>query len=218
MRSMFALTLVCALAATAAANGDNEISGNSTTRSLRSSSADALTGDPLVGGGIGIARALDVLGSAAGGDHLRLWATADIMWATADGTMFQTLDTHMFDTMMTVGARLRYTPYRFVAMSAGLALGSQHESVRLIDSADNASDTGWGAVARGSLQADLLAESPSFAFGLRFETGYVAASGVGLTPKQERTGDMLTIPATSASIGHLDLSGPYLNVALVAQF
>jgi hypothetical protein len=139
-------------------------------------------------------------------------------WASADGTMFQTLTTHMFDTMLTAGARLRYTPYRFVAVSAGLALGAQHESVQLIDSADNASDTGWGALARGSLQADLLASSQRIAFGLRFEVGYVAATGVALTPKQERSGDMLTIPVTNASIGHLDLSGPYMNIGLVAQF
>jgi hypothetical protein len=220
MRAILLLVLLTTLLPPLAAHAnDNELSAGSSTRSLRSSSADALTGDALVGGGIGIARGLDV-GSAAGDvrDHMRLWATSDITWASADGTMFQTLSTHMFDTMLTAGARLRYTPYRFVAMSAGLALGAQHESVRLIDSSDNASDTGWGAVARGSLQADLMAESQHISFGLRFEVGYVAASGVGLTPKQERTGDMLTIPVTEASIGHLDLSGPYMNVGLVAQF
>jgi hypothetical protein len=210
MRAILLLVLMTA----SAAAGDNEISAGSSTRALRSSSADALTGDALVGGGVAIARGLDVDVR----DDMRVWATADMTWMSADGTMFQTLTTHMFDTMLTAGARLRYTPYRFCALSAGVALGAQHESVRLIDSADNASDTGWGALARGSLQADLLADSQHFAFGLRFEVGYVEATGVGLTPKQERTGDMLTIPVTSATIGHLDLSGPYVNVGLLAQF
>src|SRR5258706_5401829 len=162
---MRALLLLALMTATASADGDNEIYAGSSTRALRSSSADALTGDALVGGGVGIARGLDVDVR----DHMRVWATADVTWMSADGTMFQTLTTHMFDTMLTAGARLRYTPYRFCALSAGVALGAQHESVRLIDSADNASDTGWGALARGSLQADVVANSATLVFGLRFE-------------------------------------------------
>jgi hypothetical protein len=214
MRSFF---IVILLAGTASA-GDNEVSFESTTRSLRSSSADAITGDSLVGGGVGIGRALGVELPR----HFTLWSEAGITWSGATGSMFTVLATDLFDTTITAGLHLRYQPIRNVAVSAGVAIGAQHASLSITDSMDHtASDTAWGAVARASTKIDLLAiDRPRFSIGVRAEFGYLFSQGIELVPTEQRTddADTLHIPMSEASLGHLDLGGAFFNIGLVSQF
>jgi hypothetical protein len=214
MRSFLILVV---LAGTASA-GNNEVSFESTTRSLRSSSADAVTGDSLVGGDVGIGRALGVELPR----HFTLWSDAGITWSGATGTMFSVLATDLFDTTITAGLHLRYRPIRYVAISAGIAIGAQHASLSITDSMDHtASDTAWGAVARASMKLDLLAvDLPRFSFGVRAEFGYLLSQGIELVPTEQRTddSDTLHIPMSEASLGHLDLGGAFFNIGLVSQF
>ena len=214
---MRALLLSLLIAGTAYA-GNSEVEFGSTARAMRSGSADAVTGDSLVGGGIDIGRKLSV-------DLPRrftLWSDAGVTWSGANGTMFTVLATDLFDTTITAGLHLRYQPIRNIAVSAGVALGAQHASLSITDSMDHtASDTAWGAVARASVKLDVLAvDVPRFAFGLRVELGYLASQGIELVPTEERTddADTLHIPMSEASLGHLDLGGGFVNIGLVSQF
>jgi hypothetical protein len=210
--------LIVMLLATMASAGNDELTFGSNIRALRSNSADAVTGDSLVGGGLGLGRALE-LGLP---HHLTVWTDAGITWSGASGSMFSVISTDLFDMTITAGTHLRYQPVHNLAVAAGVAVGAQHASLSLTDSMNHtASDTAWGAVARAALQIDLLAiDLPRFSFGLRGEFGYLAAQGIELVPTQQRTdsSDTLHIPVTEASLGHLDLSGLYANIGLVAQF
>ncbi len=216
MRVLLLVSLLGAAAPASAAPHD-ELTFGSLIRALPSSSADAVTANSLVGGGLGVGRELGV----ALPGPFTLWADAGISWASATGSMFQTLQTDLFDLTLTVGAHVRYRPYRNLAVGAGVAVGSQHASLGLTDTMNHtASDTGWGAVARASLQADLLAvDLPRFALGLRGELGYLAASSIELVPTWDRGGgDTLYIPMQEASLGHLGLGGPFATISLVSQF
>lgn len=197
---------------------NNEVELGSTTRAMRSSSADALTGDSLVGGGIDIGRRLVI-------DLPRrfsLWSDAGVTWSGATGEMFSVLATDLFDTTLTAGLHLRYTPVRNLAVSAGVAIGAQHAELSITDSMGHvASDAAWGAVARASIKLDLLAvDFTRFACGVRIELGYLASQGIALVPTEQRTddADTLHIPMSEASLGHLDLGGAFIHVGLVSQF
>ncbi len=213
MRALLCLLLLPSIAS---ADG-HEITFGTDARAMRSSSADALTGDALVGAHLELGRALD-LGLP---HHLVVWADADAIWSGAKGTMFDEFATTLFSTTLTGGLRLRYQPIRNLGISAGVAFGAQHASLTLTDSTDHEADDGaWGAVARASVKLDLLAvDKPKFGLGIRGELGYLAAQGVELVPKQQRADDgTLYIPMTEASLGHLDLGGPYVNISLLTQF
>lgn len=213
-------TLLCLmiLAGTAHA-GDNEVSFGSNARALRSSSADAVTGDSLLGGSLGFGRALHTIELPR---HFTLWSDVGLTWSSASGSMFTVLATDLFDTTITAGLHVRYRPVRNVGVSAGVAIGAQHASLSITDTMDHtASDTAWGAVARASTQIDLLAvDLPRFAIGLRVELGYLFSQGIELIPTEKRTdaADTLHIPMQEASLGHLDLGGAFINIGLVSQF
>lgn len=214
---MRALLFVLLFTTPVAAAPVDELTFGSQLRGLPSSSADAVTAHSLVGGGLGLARAL-VLTLPT---HVTLWADAGLGWAGANGAMFQTLATHLFASTLVVGAHLRYQPYRNLAVGAAVGVGAQHTSLELTDTMGHtASDTGWGAVARAGLQVDLLVvDRSSFALGLRGELGYLAASAIELTPRPDRgNGDTLHIPMQEASLGHLDLGGPIATVSVISQF
>src|SRR5262249_37913558 len=155
-------------------------------------SATALTSDSLGGSSMRYARALDVELP----EHFTLWAQGGYDLLMADGTMFGTLDTHITALAFTGGARLRYQRWSYVAASAVLAAGPENARVSLTASNSNsASDHGWGAIGLAALQLDLLAyDTSSFSFGMRFELGYVAATGVGITPKRSKEDGVLQIP------------------------
>ena len=209
------LLLLAGFAGSAAA-APYELSVGSSVRALPG--ADPVTADSLAGGGLGLGRRLDLDLP----NHLELWTEASSLWSGAHGAMFQTLTTHVFDVTLTAGAHLRYHAFRNVAVSGALAIGYQHASLSIKDTMDHtASDTGWGPVARASLQVDVLAvDRPDFALGLRGELGYLAAAGIAMTPTEQRTdsSDTLHIPMQEASVGHLDLGGPFFTISLVSQF
>ena len=212
MRSL----LFIALLAGAAHAGNNEIVIGSNVRALHSNSANALTDTSYAGGTVGFSRALDLELPY----HLTLWADADANFGGTTGTMFSYIDTEVFAMSYLAGAHVRYQPFRGFAVGAGLAVGPQYESLKLVDSmSHSARDHGWGAAARASVRGEILfVDVPKLKMGFRVEYGYLAASGVELTPKQSMDDTTLHIPVTEASVGHLDLSGQYLTFGIVSQF
>jgi len=77
---MRAILIVMLLATTASA-GNDELTFGSNIRALRSSSADAVTGDSLVGAALGLGRALDLELPHL----LTVWSDAGIAWSGAKG-------------------------------------------------------------------------------------------------------------------------------------
>jgi hypothetical protein len=213
MRHLLALLLV---AGTAHA-GEHELSIGSTTQTLRTSSANALTGDSLGGGRLTYARGLDF--QLVSG--LALWGEAGFAWGGATGTMFQTLDTELDTLGLSVGARVRYALHPRVIASARLDIGMTRASVAIRDRAGRtASDAGWGPSSTATLGVDLLAiRGPRFALGLRTELGVVGAAPIALTARPEAPDDdALRLQMSAASLGSLNLSGTTFALSVVSEF
>lgn len=215
MRALLALLL---LSSTAYA-GDHEVSIGSAVRALRTDSANALTEDSLGGGQLGYEHALD-LPLLPG---VELWATGTFGWASADGTMFQTLTTTVDTLSFTVGGRARYPFGRWLNATARLDLGTSRADVALRDDASHtAADAGWGVLTQGALGLELMlfrSRRSGFTLGFRAELGYVAASPISLTATPESgSDDTLQLEMSAASLGSLNLSGPVFAGALSSQF
>jgi hypothetical protein len=213
MRHLLALLL---LAGTAHA-GSNELSLGTTTQTLQTSSANALTGDSLVGGRLTYARGLD-LQLLPG---LALWGEAAIASGNATGTMFQTLDTEIETFGLAFGVRARYALHPRVIASARLDLGMMRAAVAIRDQAGRtASDRGWGPSSTATLGVDLLAvRGPRFALGLRTELGLVGVAPIALTGRPEvPDDDTLRLQMSAASLGSVNLSGTTFAMSLVSQF
>jgi hypothetical protein len=209
---MRTLLLIAMLGSTADAD-DNEIWLGGGSRALRSSSADAVTGDSLGVGSLGYARRLELPAPVA------VWIDAGFGWGGADGTMFQTLQTQLDTYAFTAGVRASYRLHRLVDATARVDLGTARTALALSDGMTTESDSGWGALVQGALGTDLYAaRSPVFALGVRVELGYTRATGVALAPRADMPSDTLKIATTQASIGHLDLSGPFLVVSALTRF
>jgi len=206
--SIFCVVL---LAAPAARADGNELAIGGGSRALRSASADAVTADSLGMGSLGYAHALDI-GPVP---RLALWAEAGFDWGSATGTMFQTHATKVSTEVVVVGLRAHYTLHRLIDATARVDLGTARTALSL----DNASDSGWGAVAEGALGVDLFASrSPTFGIGLRTELGYTATSAVAITPHTDQPSDTLKLQMIESSIGHLDLSGPWFGISVIGTF
>jgi hypothetical protein len=219
MRIAIALCLVAVTTAAAYAGEGprHELSLGSSTRALRSSSANAVTADSLGGGSVGYAHALDL-------DifpRLALWLEGSFGWGGVDGVMFQTLTTEVDAIAFTAGGRARYTLHRNVHASARLELGTARARLAIRDDQGHtATDKGWGVTSSAGLGLELLAVArPRFSLGLRAELGYVATSAVSLvaTPEGERN-NTLQLEMTAAGLGSLDLSGPAFGASVVSQF
>ncbi len=214
MRTAIVLLL---LTATAYAD-DNELTIGSSTRALRTSSANALTEDSLTGGALAYARRLD-LQLVPG---LELWAQATFAWGGADGTMFQTVTTELDTMAFTAGGGVRYPLWRRVVAATGrLEIGTARAAVELRDgSGHSATDQGWGAITSATAGLELYAvRKPQFGFGVRFELGAVATSSISLTATPaDDGGKTLELDMMAASLGSLNLSGPVFAAALVGQF
>jgi hypothetical protein len=205
-----ALLLLCSTA-----YAGTELSVGSSDRALRSSSADAVTGDSLTGGQLGLAHQLhiDLPGFTVS-------ATMGLWWGSAKGTLFD-LATDLGQSAYLVGGRARYAVVPHIAASAGVQVGLAHTSLALTDAMDRkVADSAWGGIAEGALGVDLLAiDTPRFSLGMRIELGYVAAAAVTLAGKQARPDDgTLHLEMTQASLGRLDLSGPYAGVSVMSAF
>jgi hypothetical protein len=206
----FALLLVCSTA-----YAGNELSVGSSDRALRSSSADAVTGDSLTGSQLGLAHQLHV--DLPG---FTVSATMGLWWGSAKGTLFD-LATDLGQSAYLVGGRARYAVVPHIAASAGVQVGLARTSLALTDAMDRkVADSAWGGIAEGALGVDLLAiDTPRFSLGMRIELGYVAAAAVTLAGKQARPDDgTLHLQMTQASLGQLDLSGPYAGVSVMSAF
>jgi hypothetical protein len=209
MRALL-LLLVCSTA-----YAGNELSIGTNDRALRSSSADAVTGDSYFGGQLAFAHDLQL-----GLHGVSIAATGTLVWGGADGTLFD-MSTSLGQTAYLVGVRARYSVVPHLAAGADLQVGAAHTSLSLRDAMERTvSDDGWGAIAAGSLSVDVLAvDTPRFALGIRLALGYVAASAVSLSGKAARPDDgTLRLQMTQASLGRLDLSGPYAAVSVVSDF
>jgi hypothetical protein len=203
-------TILLLLLATHTASADDQIWIGGGARALRSTSADAVTGDSLPLGMLGYAHALpvDVPG-------IRLWAEAGFSWGAVDGTMFQTMDTHVSTDMFIAGARAQYPLLRWLDATGRADVGTAHTSLDVA----NLSDGAWGALAQGAVGFDLYASrTPVFSLMLRTELGYTLTQAVGLTPHADVPDGTIRIDANAASIGHLDLSGRWFAFSLVGAF
>jgi hypothetical protein len=198
----------------------DEVSIGGTTRALRSPSANALTGANLAGVTLSAARNLghDLAISLAPG--LTLWAEANLVTGSADGTMFQSLSTSIDELGLTGGLAARYRLHRRITAGAGVAVGAQRARVAITDRSGTAYDHGWGAMASATAALDVFLVAPPrrFGLGLRLEAGYVAAQGIALTLHTDRPGDAIPLTMTELSLGHLDLSGPSASLSLLGQF
>jgi hypothetical protein len=219
-------TLGCALAAaaaaTAAARGAaadtnrNELSFGGQARALRSSSANAVTGDNLAGVSIGAARDLGL----APLPRLSLWAEAGLTTGTADGTMFQTMATELRQLGLTGGLAARYQLHRLITASARVSLGAERARLHIAGGGAYAqTGAAWGAAASAGAALDLFAASrPPFGIGIRLELGYVAAQAIGLSMHRDGPGPGAPIALDDLMLGHLDLGGPSAALSLLGQF
>ena len=212
MRTAILLVLL-----TQTAHADNEITITESVRALRTSSANAITDDSLVGGSLGYARELPMqIGPFS------LWAHASFDWAVAEGTMFQTLTTDLYTLGGSAGVRARYNLWRErIIASARAELGFVRATLEIHDEADHtARDSGWGATTAIGAGIDLVAiRSRRFTMAFRTELAAVATSSIPLsaTPARDDS-DMLQLEMTAASLGSLNLSGPVFAVSFVGQF
>jgi hypothetical protein len=194
----------------------HELSIGSTTRALRTDSANALTDDSLGGGALTYAHALP-LELMPG---LLVWGQATLGWGGADGMMFQTLSTELDTLSVLVGGRARYVLHPRVIASGRLQLGMARAGLTIRDGAYVASDAAWGPVSETALGVDLLAvNARRFKLGVRFELGLVASVPVGLAPTAESgSAGTLQLEMSTSEIGSLNLSGTTLGISVVSQF
>jgi hypothetical protein len=215
MRQFHALVALLVLTAPAFAD-THEVSIGSTSRTLRTDSANALTGESLGGGALSYGHALgmELL------PGLAVWAEGSFGWGSADGTMFQTLSTELDSLSFTVGARARYPLRNRIVANARVDLGLARAAVQLRDdTGHSASDHGWGAMSQVALGLDLFAIRRSeLSLGIRLELGYVGATPVQLTTAPSDSDGTLQLEMTTASLGSLNLSGAVFEVSIVSDF
>jgi hypothetical protein len=214
---MRVLVLLC-IASGIARAGSNELEVGSATRALRTSSADAVTADSL---GIAQLRYMRRLGDPLDVAGLELWVGGGFEPGFVTGTMFQTMATSI-DALAVVGsARARYRLVDHLAATARVSLGGVRTALELKDGAGHVlEDAGWGLLASGALGVDATAfEARPITVGMRFEVGYTRTTAPAMTPRPPSPDDgTLHLAMSAASIGHLDLSGPFIAFSLIAQF
>jgi hypothetical protein len=218
MRAALPLLIVLGAGATAHADDNaNEIALGAATRTLRSSSANAVTDQSLGGGELSYGRSLGITLMP----HLELWAGAGFSWGGASGTMFQTLSTEVDSVAFTLGARARYRLHPRLAVGGRVDLGTARASLTLRDGVGHsASDAHWGATSSAAISVDLLAlVHRNMNFGVRLELGYVATEAIELTGRSESAdASTIVLDMMEASLGHLDLGGPYFSASMISQF
>jgi hypothetical protein len=154
-------------------------------------------------------------------DGLELWIGGGMHIGAASGTLFQTMSTELGATEILGMARARYPLIEHVTASARVGLGSARTSLELKDQAGHSlSDSAWGGLAEAALGLELTGlESHAASIGLRLELGYVRATAPALSPRPDTPDDgTLRLTMSQASIGHLDLSGPFVEMSLLSQF
>lgn len=214
MRPFLPLAILVGSSAAAHA-GNTELALGSYNRALRSDSANAVTDDTLVGLSTGVARRLplDLF------PKLDVWATGAFVWGSAEGTLFQTMSTTIDSVGFTVGGRASYALHRYLRASARLDLGTARNELTIHGNGHWVSDAGWGATATTAVGLDaLVLAKPQFTIGFRFDLGYIAATSVALSPREDGDASKIELDAMQASIGHLDLGGRFFALSVISQF
>ena len=197
-------------------------------RWLTSPGAVTLTEDNLVGWELAAERRL--LSIALPGPFPVLDVTTELGFArgAVDGTTFDQLDNHMSTWQLTAGARARLPVLSWLHVQARAAVGGGKTYVRIADDVMPGiaiADEGRMAVAATGLGVALLprmtsrGSSARFFWGLEAEVGYQVASAtrVDAVP-EDRPAPELTIPASYAELGELDLGGWTFTVAMTMGF
>ena len=220
------LAILCVMTGAAYADGDVSVSVGSDIRALHSDSANALTGDSLVGGQLEVPRIRLPIELVP---NLSLWAEAGFVGSSAQGTLFNSLNTDVSTSELTAGLQARYRVYRRrdrvrARADFGAARATTCRSLRR-RTRWRARATTHGARSRAAHSAsELMAidggEGASrWDIGLRIEFGYTQASKIALSPTPDHPNDdTLRLPMMEASLGHLDLSGPTFSGGIVGHF
>jgi hypothetical protein len=209
-----AVIALVAFAAAPAFAGNNELSIGNTNRSLRTTSANAVTDENLGGVHLGAARQihLDLV------PNLQIWAALGFSSTGAKGELFG-MPTEIDMLEFTGGAVARYVPHENFAVLARIDLGPSRSSLAIEGNGHRVTDSSWGVSGTGALGVDVfLVAYPRFSLGARFEMGYVTHSAATLAPREEAGEDMLVLDESQASIGHLDLGGRFFAFSLLSQF
>jgi hypothetical protein len=212
MRTVIITIAVCA--ASPALAGNNEFSIGNTNRSLRTTSANAVTTENLGGVQLGVARQihLDLV------SNLQIWGAVGFSSTSAEGELFG-MPTEIDALDITFGGTARYVLHRHLAVVGHLDLGPSRSSLAIEGNNKRVADSAWGATATGALGVDLfLIAYPRFSLGARFEMGYTTHSATALSPVEGASEDMLVLSESQASIGHLDLGGRFYAFSLLSQF
>ncbi len=211
----FALAILPLVSALPASAETYELAIGSHFRSLRSTSANAVASDELVGGTLGVARRLPIL--AVG--RLETWATAGYVSGEIDGGLFGTMSTEIDLDQLAAGGRVRYRVNRIVALSSRLEVGAARTELRLSGNHGEVADAGWAPLATAALGAEVHGRlGRRFSLGARLEAGYTFAGAPELAPRAERDTSMITLSEHQAPIGRLDLSGRMIALTVLGQF
>jgi hypothetical protein len=211
---MRTLLFAILLAASPAFAGDNELTLGTTSRSLRTASANAVTSENLGGVQLTAARQihLDLMA------NLQIWGAVGFVHASAEGELFG-MPTDLDAIDVTFGGNARYELHPHFALVARLDAGPSRTSLSIEGLGHTVSDARWGASTTGALGVDaLLVAYPRFSLGARFELGYTVHSAPALSPVEGSQGHMLELSESQASVGHLDLGGRYVAFSLLSQF
>lgn len=211
---MRAALFAIVLAASPAFAGNNEITLGSTSRSLRTASANAVTSENLGGVQLTAARQihLDLM------TNLQIWGAVGFVHTSAEGELFG-MPTDIDAIDVTFGGNARYELHPHFALVGRLDVGPSRTELAIEGNGHSVADSRWGASATAALGADaFLIAYPRFSLGARFELGYTMRSAPALSPMGGAHGDMLELSESQASIGHLDLGGRYVAFSVISQF
>jgi hypothetical protein len=224
-RSVVAILLVTATAHA----GNDELSIGVSNRALLTSSANAVTGDGLVGGALTYSRRLGL----QLGDDLALWIDGRFIWGAVDGTMFDSMASELDTLALVAGARVSYPFMRHVprlsetplvqniGLTGRIGVGTARAALAIRDyNGGEARDAGLGATSEVALGLELSAPTkPTFSLGLRLEAGVTIAEAIPLQAEMEQGGaQIIVLDADAAPLGALDLTGPFVLLSALGQF
>ncbi len=196
-------------------------------RWLASSSASVLTEDALVGGGAAVERRVLTIGLPGPLPVLDITTELGFDSASSKGQTFQQLDNEISSWQLTAGARARLPLRSWLHVVGRADVGGGRTSVRIADGAMSeiaVADRGATMVASTGLALAVLprlsgVDSRGFFLGFELELGYQVATATTIRAiPEDRPEPELTIPASYASLGDLDLDGVTLRIGAVVGF
>jgi hypothetical protein len=208
--------LITILLVSPAYAGNNEVTLGNSSRTLKSTSANALTEESLATGRLSYAR--DAGLSVA--PKLRLLVEGALTFGGVQGTMFQEVTTEVTTVGFLVGARAEYVLHRYLTVGARVDLGPGYAGLTLTQDGHTASDSRWSGIVDAAVGVDALAvQSRRFSLGLRFELGYAIQHVPALAPTRDGGDDTaIKLEMMGASLGHLDLDGPSFGFSMISRF